>query len=434
MSMTDLIDIPRQYTAFAEWAACCIFILLLSDKIRGLKLYLYLTLGLAYFSLYHYVAGLLPVTLWIPGMLGAIGSMFLFIFLLTKIPWTDAAYCCIHAFIFAELLASLQWQVYAWWALWNNRTNQIVSIVLMVLIYLAAYWIYYRHVKKPVPNPEYSLNKRELGSAAIVGLCAFSISNLSFILPNTPLALSTSFFYIRTLVDFSGLVMLIVMYDSTEELHMRNENELMNVLLQRQYEQYRSSLDSVELLRREYHDLKHYMIAIRSAESSEQQEQYLYEMENAILTQEALTDTGNKVLDVLLTTKSSYCLKHNITFTCMVDGQQLDFIHVKDICSIFGNALDNAIECVCKINDFEKRIINLSVVKKNKFVIIKAENYSDSDLVLNAVNLPITTKEDARYHGYGLKSIQAAAHKYGGSMNTRLVNNWFTLQVLIPIG
>ena len=34
---------------------------------------------------------------------------------------------------------------------------------------------------------------------------------------------------------------------------------------------------------------------------------------------------------------------------CVVDGKLLDFIHVMDICSIFGNALDNAIEHVILI-------------------------------------------------------------------------------------
>lgn len=45
---------------------------------------------------------------------------------------------------------------------------------------------------------------------------------------------------------------------------MRSENQAMNILLQRQYDQYRLSIDNIELLRREFHDLKHYMIAIRS--------------------------------------------------------------------------------------------------------------------------------------------------------------------------
>ena len=54
------------------------------------------------------------------------------------------------------------------------------------------------------------------------------------------------------------------------------------------------------------------MIAIRSEQDPKKKEQYLLEMEEAIHTQEALTNTGNSVLDVVLTTKSTYCMqKHH---------------------------------------------------------------------------------------------------------------------------
>ena len=58
--------------------------------------------------------------------------------------------------------------------------------------------------------------------------------------------------------------MLFSMQEKREELRMRSENQAMNIVLQRQYDQYRLSIDNIELLRREFHDLKHYMIAIRS--------------------------------------------------------------------------------------------------------------------------------------------------------------------------
>ncbi len=51
----------------------------------------------------------------------------------------------------------------------------------------------------------------------------------------------------------------------------------------------------------------------------------------------------------------------------------LDFIHVTDLCSIFGNALDNAIEHVIMIPEAEKRLIHLTVSAKKSFVFIKIE-------------------------------------------------------------
>ena len=155
-------------------------------------------------------------------------------------------------------------------------------------------------------------------------------------------------------------------------------------------------------------------------------------MEQAILTQEAMIDTGNHVLDVVLTTKSLYCSQHHITFNCMADGKLLQFIHVKDICSIFGNALDNAIESVMQIEDEQKHLIILNVTQKKQFLLIECENFTNNRPVPSGT-FPPTSKTDKRNHGYGLKSIKAAAEKYGGSVSVSSENQWFTLKILIPL-
>ena len=63
--------------------------------------------------------------------------------------------------------------------------------------------------------------------------------------------------------------------------------------------------------------------------------------------------TGNGVLDTLLTNASLKCSRHDITFTCVADGSLLNDLYVMDICTILGNALDNAIECEVLIEDKE---------------------------------------------------------------------------------
>ena len=94
----------------------------------------------------------------------------------------------------------------------------------------------------------------------------------------------------------------------------------------------------------------------------------------------------------------------------------MDFMHVMDICSIFGNALDNAIEHVLLILEEEKRLIHLSVSAKRNFVFIKVENYCETVICKNEQKLITTTKTDKQNHGFGLRSIGAAVEKYGGTM------------------
>lgn len=435
MNMANLMDTPRLCTAVAEWAACVIYIMMLRRNLSGGKLYGALAGLLAWFLFYQHLAGIAPLFLWIPGMLGAIFCMYLSIYLICDVSPQDAGFCCIRAFVLAEFAASLQWQLSVWVTVHFQLLHVAVPAVIMVLVYALIFFGYWFLEREHIPKDEnLNIAGKELFGAVMIALAAFTISNLSFIMPDTPFSSATSsILYVRTLVDFGGLVMLVTQMEKREELRMRSENQLMNAMLQRQYDQYRMSIDNMELLRREFHDLKHYMIAIRAEEDPLKRDQYLEEMEQAILAQEALTNTGNRVLDVVLTTKSTYCSQKQITFSCMADGSLISFMHVKDICSIFGNALDNAIECVSQFDDPEKRLVTMSVFRKNQFLMIQFENYTDTPLKLGSNQLPLTTKDNHQYHGYGLKSIQAAAQKYGGSMTLQSKDNWFTLSVLIPV-
>ena len=63
---------------------------------------------------------------------------------------------------------------------------------------------------------------------------------------------------------------------------------------------------------------------------------------------------------------------------------------------------------------------------------IRVENTYDGAFRADGT-LPKTTKTDARYHGYGLKSIYDTAEKYGGTAEITTQENQFTLKVLFPI-
>lgn len=434
MTIVDLIDTPRIYTAFAEWIACFLYLLMFKKKFKSHKLILSFVSMLGVLILYQYIAGTLPIFLWIPGMLGAILLMFSFIYLVGDLSILDSWFICARAFVLAEFAASFGWQIYTWWAIKSQKQNQFISSFVMISCYIIIFSIYYLLEKKHIPhNDRLQVTPKELTGATTIAFVAFAMSNLSFISLDTPFSTGTnSILYVRSLIDFGGLIMLFAQQDKREEFRLRSENQAMNIVLQRQYDQYQLAQDNIDLIGRELHDLKHYLIAIRSESDQKKREYYLEELEHAIMMHGALSNTGNKILDVVLTTKSTYCIQKKITFSCMADGALVNFMDVKDICSIFGNAMDNAIECVEKYEDLEQRVINLSMYQKNQLLMIQVENYYNSTVTIDGT-LPKTTKKNHLYHGYGLKSIRLAAEKYEGSMTLHGKDNWFTLQILIPI-
>ena len=142
---------------------------------------------------------------------------------------------------------------------------------------------------------------------------------------------------------------------------------------------------------------------------------------------------GNPVLDVILTTKERTCADRGISFTAVADGSLLSNMSSMDIASLFGNALDNAIEATSKLADPEQRLIKLALFEQNSFTVVRVENYYDSRLKKDAEgNLRTTKRDDQHRHGFGVKSIRHIAQQYGGEVTIRTNDHWFVLTVLLP--
>ena len=102
-----------------------------------------------------------------------------------------------------------------------------------------------------------------------------------------------------------------------------------------------------------------------------------------------------------------------------------------DIASLFGNALDNAIEKELTENT-ERRFISLSVKEENGFIYIHIDNYCSSQIEFED-GFPKTTKKDTRYHGFGTKSISNIVNKYSGELIMSVDDERFNLDILFPV-
>ena len=68
------------------------------------------------------------------------------------------------------------------------------------------------------------------------------------------------------------------------------------------------------------------------------------------------------------------------------------------------------------------------------FLSIKVDNYFVGKVNFSEDGLPETTKGNADYHGYGMRSIQAIIDKYGGTMNIEVKDGEvFVLSIVLPL-
>ena len=435
MDIDILPGIPRVYTALAEWLACvqCIHEVRtgsVGKRFRWISL-LFLIFQAVFLTLTQDLDGVL----WILCMATAVLSMYLFIRICGQTDWKSAGYYCARAFVVAEFAASLEWQIDCWFSINFSGYHSFYSPLLLAAVYGLVYtviWSIYRSCR--TPGERLKIENRELISYVIIGLSVFLVSNLGFVSSGTPFSSDYfgDLFNIRTMVDLGGVAVMYAYHVQRMELRVRYELESVQNILHNQYQQYQQSQELVELINYRYHDLKNHIVTLRAMESSQGTKEYLDHLEHDIRDYEAWNKTGNKILDTLLTAKHLQCLREKISMTCVIDGALFDFMEPVDICSIFGNALDNAIECEKKIDEEEKRLIHITAVAQKSFLIIRFENYCTEQLTfLN--KLPITTKKEARFHGYGLKSLRYTVKKYGGEVRVDQENDWFVLKILIPL-
>ena len=97
-----------------------------------------------------------------------------------------------------------------------------------------------------------------------------------------------------------------------------------------------------------------------------------------------------------------------------------------DVSTIFGNALDNALEACAKLPE-EERFLTIRAAPKHEMLVIQIENAARTEEQKNG-----TSKEDPFLHGFGLKNIRQAAEKYDGQCQWELKGGIFTLNILIP--
>lgn len=429
------MDIPRLYTAFAEWSSCMVYFFIFRKKIKGMAAYMICVAALVIQSLYLMLTGSLATFFWIPCMLGAAFLMFIFLYSSLDLSALAACFICAKAFLLAEFMASLEWQLHVFLFTHGVRIYHWIQLLVMAGIYGVVFSLIYL-IEKKGKTGEFSdhITKKECISAIGIVVISFAVSNLSFVFSNTPFTstIQADIFTIRTLVDLCGIFILFFLQSQIQELLAEKELTAIHSALKSQYDQYRTYQESFEMMNMKYHDLKHQIAGLRAERDAGKRNCWLDEMEKELDILSGIGHTGSGVLDGILAGKGLYCKKNHIEITCVADGSLLHTIHVADLCTIFGNALDNAIESVSMTSDEKKRLIHLSVSKEKQFIFIQIENYCEHELEIGRDQMPVTSKANQGEHGYGMRSMKQSVEKYNGTMAYGLKDNWFELKILIP--
>ena len=233
-------------------------------------------------------------------------------------------------------------------------------------------------------------------------------------------------------LQFYCITLLYLQSALFKKRSMRKELETIQLLWHQQKGQYQLSKETIELINHKCHDLKHQVQAIRAVKDEKERETYLEKIEKSVQIYSAIVRTGNEILDTILTEKSLICENSGIHINCVADGSLLAFMNPVDLYTLFGNALDNAIEAVRKLESKEKRVIDIMLYERQSFLMLQIVNPMCGEVKFED-GLPLTTKAKNGYHGYGMKSMLHTIQKYEGHLTTEVKNGCFYFNVMLPL-
>ena len=87
------------------------------------------------------------------------------------------------------------------------------------------------------------------------------------------------------------------------------------------------------------------------------------------------------------------CNEEHVHFSVIADGAGLSFMTDTDIYTMVGNALDNAIEAVSKLENVSERIVSVSVKNNHGFIQLRVVNSYIGEILFKN-DEPVTSKED----------------------------------------
>lgn len=139
-----------------------------------------------------------------------------------------------------------------------------------------------------------------------------------------------------------------------------------------------------------------------------------------------------EVVNAVLTLKKQMAEAEQIHMSISVLLPKIISVSALDLCSLFCNLLDNAIEACQRNTAISGYIMVKADIVRGGYLVIKTENPCEK-LSVRDNRFFRTSKENASEHGYGLKLVEQIAEKYHGQVSVKQEQTRFIVSVLLNL-
>ena len=349
------------------------------------------------------------------------------IYACVEIDKKSALYCAVWSLLTAQT-AYEGWNLFELLCAVKSHPLNMNSVpvkLLQVLTGVVFYGVICGTLARKIPDKGvYHIGPRQLASAFFMGIMFM----LQAALLSSAQALDWPMSVVGTTL-IGQLYFLTLLYLQTElfkKSDLQKEMETLNLLYERQRQQYQVARQNVNIINKRCHELKLQIAALRqmsSAPADPELKAHIDEAEKAAQLYDASRNTGNEVLDVVLTEKSLLCESRRIQLNAVTDGSCLNFFEASDLYALFANMLDHAIESAVKVPEPERRCIDLLVCTRQSFVVV---NVISPDRPAESA--------DTRAAHYAVKVTNRIVQKYKGTLTTESQNGFFAVKIIFPQG
>jgi len=305
----------------------------------------------------------------------------------------------------------------------------VVGIILCIIFGIM--WVKNKDVYLFDFNAPFSQMLMEMFGCFIFLICAIILSELFLSydsLAKPAVIIFGALGYGGVLVGFILLYRLLI---SRKMYRQSSEFNWQQLLLKEEY--YKKILDSQHEIKKIRHDIKNNlntMNRLLSTDKCDEAKAFLGELLQEFNEIPKIFSVGNEIVDLIINDKFSKAAEKSIE--CSTEGMLPENLQMTtlDLCTLFSNLLDNAIEASEKVE--KSGFIKLAIRTYNNEVMILLENSCTLADFAPTDKLK-TTKKDSANHGYGTENIRSSIQKYGGRVTYECHSNVFCARIVINI-
>ena len=232
------------------------------------------------------------------------------------------------------------------------------------------------------------------------------------------------------------IILLLVIVENKRKKLLKDNITILEQQMIMQHNYYEEIKSHQEDTRRIRHDIKNHLNIINRLiveKEYEYAKNYVKNINKKTMEDDVVRVTNNKIIDAILFNKSEICKLKNIKLDLDIRLPEKINIDDFDICVLYGNLLDNAIEACENIDiNTQSRYIKVKSIIRGSSLFINIRNSNNREVYMDGSRF-LTNKKDKINHGIGVESVKKTIEKYNGTTKIDYSDIYFNVSIIVNV-